>query len=317
MGAATPRSFDEADGGPEQVPGPPWRQEAPGTASHDAYKQIVAEARLLIAGATKDDEGRIKDDAVRWALGDLMVEMWPRTERTSAEASEIQAELVKFARDVEYKHSMLKDFYYVAEQWPPQSRINGESFARHSKLRGRADKEWALLGIDRRAQEELEPLQGLSQSQIRKVEKVLEAINRLDGESSQVLDAVVHRLKPRVRSKAKGIIAALRSRERQARVEAEAKRKAKSPLAIIFEYQSHLLGAAARAQALVEFVQSLQTQTERDYVRTVIEGTVYVNQKSLEDVLDALEEEEGTEDEDVINAKSEEAKRRRAIAEAS
>jgi hypothetical protein len=274
---------------------------------------MVAAARALIDGASKDENGRIKDDDVRWRLADLMLELWPRVDGTKDEASAIQDSLTRFANDVGYKQSMLKDFYYVALQWPPEQRVPGKSFAQHSKLRGRADKAWALLGLKPIPGDDLAPLQGLNKAQIRKVEKVLEAIDALDGESSAVLEAVVSRLKPKPRTKGRAIIAALRAREREVRVEAEKMRRAKSRLAIVFEYQSHLLGAGARAQGLVELIEELSTQEERNYVRSVIEGTVFVNQRALEEVLDALDG-PVSEVTGAIDVNSEEERIRKALA---
>lgn len=305
MGAETPLGSAEEGGVNEFTP--PESLEFEGR-----YQAAVVEARVLIESAAKDDRGRIKDDDVRWRLADLMIELWPRAEGTKEEATVIQRSLSKFAHDVSYNPSMVKDFYYVGEQWPPGQRVSGKSFAQHSKLRGREDKAWALLGLNPSPAEDLASLEGLNKGQIRKVEKVLEAIDALDAESSAVLDAVVGRLKPKP-TKARAIVAALRSKEKAVRQQAENLRKAKSPLAIIFDYQSHLLGAGARAQGLVELIQGLRSQAERDYVRTVIEGTVYVNQTALEDVLDALDE-PASEHADSIEAQSEEARIRKALA---
>lgn len=268
----------------------------------------VVQARDLIDQAAKDQDGRIKDDEVRWALGDLMVSIWPRRDNTKEEASAIQAELARFAIEVGYKASMLKDFFYVAEQWPQEERSSGASFAQHSKLRGRADRGWALLGIDKNPEDMAEAVRGLTKAQIRKVEKVLKSISDLEGESADMLAALVAQLKPGARSKARSIIAALRQREKQARQDAEALRKAKSPLALVYEYQSHLLGAGARAQAMVEFIGALRSQEERDYVRRVLEGTIFVNQKALEDALDAIDE--PLKEDDALEVSSEELKRR-------
>jgi hypothetical protein len=280
------------------------------------YDDFVAEAKVLLTTARFDQHGRVKDDVTRWALGDLMVEMWPRRDGTKEEATQIQKELHQFATEIGVNHGMLKDWYYVAEQWPTEDRVAEKSFAQHSKLRGRADRGWALLGIAQGDQEDLEPLKNLNQTQIRKVEKVLQAIEQLDGASSAVLDAVVTRLKPIQRGKARTIIAALRQREKQARKEAAEARNRKSPIAIVFTYQADLLAAAARAQALVELVEGLRTQPERDYVRTVIEGAVYVNQRALEDALDALDQ-PAPADSDVIDADSKDAKGHSALPTAS
>jgi len=282
-GASTPLNL-EADEGVGDLPAPSDAAEFSGK-----YQSAVMQARAMIAAAAKDEGGRIKDDDVRWSLADLMLALWPRVARTKEEASEIQRKLARFANDVGYKLSMLKDFYYVAEQWPPDQRVPGKSFAQHSKLRGRGDKAWALLGLAPPG-EDREVLEGLTKSQIRKVEKVLEAIDGLDDSSSAALDAVVSRLRPKARSKGRAIISALRMREKEARQKAEAMRKVRSHAAIVFDYQSHLLGASARAQGLAELIEELKTQEEKDYVRSVIEGTVFVNQSALEAVLDALDE---------------------------
>lgn len=253
-----------------------------------AYLDSVVKAKKILAEADRDDKNRVKDDGTKWALGDLMVELWPRKDGTKEEASAIQEQLLSFAQEINYSPAMVKDWYYVSEQWPPAERVLGKSHAQHSKLRSRVDKGWALLGIHPGSDDGLEPLKGLNQGQIRKVEKVLQAIDALDGESSAVLDAVVKRLTPKMQKPANKIITALRSREKQAKLEAEAWRKRRSALAVVYEHQAFLLNAAARTQALVDFAAELQAQGDRDYLRKVIEGTVFVNQKALEDLLDVL-----------------------------
>ena len=282
MGAETPPELDEEAGSTIVEPADP-------SSSRGQYEAAVGEARRLIASAGKDDKGRIKDDEVRWLLGDLMVQLWPRRDKSRDEAAAIQAQLREFARDVGYNLSMLKDFFYVAEGWPPERRVKGKSFAQHSKLRNRDDKAWALLGLDPSPADDLEPLKGLNKSQIRKVEKALSAIEALGDESAEVLNAVVARLSPKAKRKARSIIAALRLKEKEARAKAEALKNAKSPTSIIFDYQSQLLGSAARAQGLADLIDQLETQEEKDYVRQVVEGTVYVAQTAFEEILDALE----------------------------
>ncbi len=264
------------------------------------YQEAVEQGRKLVQTAERDEQNRIKDDSTRWALGDLMVSMWPRVERTKEEASLIQEKLYRFAIAIDYKPAMIKDWYYVAQQWPPGTRVADKSFAQHSKLRSRSDKGWALLGIHQGADSDAESLKHLNQAQIRKVEKVLQSIEALDDETSAVLDAVVGRLTPKSQRPAKKIIQALRAKEKQARIEAEKWRKRKSPLVAVYEHQAFLLSAAARTQALVEFSEEYTTQAERDYIRKVIEGTVYVNQLALDELLDILNEPVSSEREAVI-----------------
>ena len=254
------------------------------------YLEAVERGRKLVDAADKDEKNRITDDATKWALGDLMVSLWPRVRETKEEASAIQEELLTFAKEIGYNPAMIKDWFYVAEQWPSDTRVRDRSFAQHSKLRSRTDKGWALLGIHPGSDEDLEPVKHLNQGQLRKLEKVLQAIEALDGESSAVLDAIVGKLRPKVQPKAKKIIGALRAKEKQARIDAENWRKRKSALSVVYEHQAFLLNSAARTQALVDFASECRAQAERDYLRKVIEGTVYVNQRALEDLLDILNE---------------------------